>query len=115
MQDVFSCEWCEKKYGLKKNLLRHICSSHIEEDVNMATKATTCKATAYKVCNRYIRTNVCYLFFFHNSCQFESVFWIRMDPVFFADPDPDQGFKSPDPGFKSLDPDPSFYKFLRSK
>ena len=64
VQDVFSCEWCEKKYGLKKNLLRHICSSHIEEDVNMATKATTCKATAYKVCNRYIRTNVSYLFFF---------------------------------------------------
>ena len=38
-----------------------------------------------------------------------------MDPVFFADPDPDQGFKCPDPGFKSPDPDPSFYKFLRSK
>ena len=27
-----------------------------------------------------------------------------MDPGFFADPDPDQGFKSPDPGFKSPDP-----------
>ena len=28
---------------------------------------------------------------------FSAVFRIRMDPVFFADPHPDPGFKSPDP------------------
>ena len=42
-----------------------------------------------------------------------AVFRIRMDPGFFADPDP--GFKSPDPGFKSLDPDPSISKLKGSK
>ena len=37
---------------------------------------------------------------------FHPVFRIRMDPGFFADPDP---------GFKSLDPDPSSNKLMESK
>ena len=41
----------------------------------------------------------------------KTVFWIRIDPGFFADPD----FNNPDPDFKNLDPDPSINKPLRSK
>ena len=53
---------------------------------------------------RYFLTNI--LMFLVRKLQKKTVFRIRMDPGFFADPDP---------GFKSPDPDPSIKKFIRSK